>query len=112
MASTAPERHLRHRDALMLLAEGHGVSAAITRLMDKHGCTRQTARRAVVKAHTELIADLEPIQVEALLASLTARLERIAERAEHHKQYGAAVGAARTLAELLVLPHRKEQPWG
>jgi len=96
----AIERQHRQRQALELLASGHGCTETTSLLTERWGCSRRTARRAVVAAYGELTADLEEVEAANLLASVIDRLERTARRADAAGQHAAAVGALRLLAEL------------
>jgi hypothetical protein len=52
----------------------------------------------------EIANDYEAVDHLHLLASTINRLERLALKAEADKQYGAGVGAIRTLADLVLAP--------
>jgi hypothetical protein len=103
------ERQKRRDEALELLGKGYGISEATGVAAANWGCSRKAARKYIIGAHHELVADLEPADVHAITAALTARLERIARKAEQAGQYGAAVGACRSLYETLILPWHKLQ---
>ena len=103
------ETHHRRQTALLLLGEGYGCSELVAKLADDWGCSRRTARRYVSSAYAELVADLTPVQAADMLATIVGRLERIARKAEAAGQYGAAVGACRSLMEAVVEPHRGQQ---
>jgi hypothetical protein len=77
-----------------------GCTEATTVLTERWGCSRRTARRAVVDAYGEMVADLEDVQAADMLAAIIDRLERTARRADEAGQHAAAVGALRLLAEL------------
>jgi hypothetical protein len=102
------ELEQRRQEVLRMLGDGWGTSELTSHLTDAWGCSRRTARRAVNAGLQELVADLEPVQAAQMLASLVARAERIARKAEECGQYGAAIGAVRTLNELVVEPHRQQ----
>ena len=102
------EAHHRKQEALKLLGDGYGSSEMVSLLAEKWGCSRRTARRYVVAAHHEMVADLEDVQAADVLAAIVGRLERIARKAEDAGQYGAAVGACRSLLEAVVEPHRNQ----
>lgn len=96
----AIQRPQRQQEALKLLGDGLGCTEATTVLTERWGCSRRTARRAVVDAYGELVADLEDVQAADMLASVIDRLERTARKADQAGQHAAAVGALRLLAEL------------
>lgn len=96
----AIQRPQRQQEALKLLGDGLGCTEATTLLTERWGCSRRTARRAVVDAYRELTADLEDVQAADMLASVIDRLERTARKADQAGQHAAAVGALRLLAEL------------
>ena len=96
----AIERQHRQQEALKLLGDGLGCTEATTVLTERWGCSRRTARRAVVSAYGELVGDLKDVQAAEMLASVIDRLERTARRADAAGQHAAAVGALRLLAEL------------
>lgn len=102
----------RQQEALKLLGEGYGCTELVTVLADRWGCSRRSARRHVYRAHAELVADLEGVEAADMLATIINRLETIARKAEAAGQYGAAVGACRTLGELAVTPHRARSQYG
>lgn len=99
----------RLQEALKLLGDGYGCTELVTVLADKWGCSRRTSRRYVAKAYAAMVEDLGHVEAADMLATLINRLERIARRAEAAGQFGAAVGACRTLGELAVTPHRSRQ---
>jgi hypothetical protein len=103
------ETHHRRQEALRLLGEGYGCSELVSHLAETWGCSRRTAQRYVVAAYAELVSDLTPIQAADMLATIVGRLERVARKAEEAGQYGAAVGACRSLMEAVVEPHRGQQ---
>ena len=98
--------HQRRREALALLGEGWGTSELVAKLAAQWGCSRRQSRRYVAHAHAELMADLDDVQAANVLATLINRLEQVSRLAAESGQHGAAVGAARLLAELVVSPHR------
>ena len=100
------ETHHRRQEALRLLGQGYGATELVSHLAETWGCSRRTAQRYVVFAYAELVSDLTPIQASDMLATIVGRLERIARKAEADGQYGAAVGACRSLLEAVVEPHR------
>ena len=100
----------RRQQALKLLGEGWGTSELTAKLSGEWGCSRRQARRYVAHAHAELMADLDDVQAANVLATLINRLEQVARLAAESGQHGAAVGAARLLAELVVSPHRNKSP--
>jgi len=100
------ETHHRRQEALRLLGEGYGCSELVAKLADDWGCSRRTSRRYVSSAYAELVSDLTPVQASEMLATIVGRLERLAHKAEVAGQYGAAVGACRSLMEAVVEPHR------
>ena len=100
------ETHHRRQEALKLLGDGYGTTEAVSHLSETWGCSRRTAQRYVVFAYAELVSDLTPIQAADMLASVVNRLERVARKAEAAGQYGAAVGACRSLLDAVVEPHR------
>lgn len=102
----------RLQEALKLLGDGYGCTELVAVLADKWGCSRRTSRRYVARAYEQLVADLGHVEAADMLATLINRLERIARRAEAAGQYGAAVGACRTLGELAVTPHRARSQYG
>lgn len=102
----------RLQEALQLLGQGYGCTELVAELADRWGCSRRASRRYVAKAYEEMVADLGHVEAADMLATLINRLERIARRAEEAKQYGAAVGACRTLGELAVAPHRNRPQMG
>jgi len=99
----------RQQEALKLLGDGYGCTELVAVLADKWGCSRRTSRRYVAKAYAEMVADLGHVEAVDMLTAIINRLERIARRAEAAEQFGAAVGACRTLGELAVSPHRNRQ---
>ena len=99
-------RQKRHNFAAELLAQGTPFSTVVARVADKWGCSRRQARNVVNQALGELIGDLDSVEVKALLADTLHRLQRIAQRAEQCEQFGAAVGALRSLHEFAVEPSR------
>lgn len=108
----AIERQHRHQEALQLLAAGRGCTEATSVLAERWGCHRRTARRAVVAAYGELVADLEDVQAADMLASVINRLELTARRADEAGQHAAAVGALRLLAELATRSGHRRPPFG
>jgi len=104
------ETHHRRQEALRLLGDGYGTTEAVSHLSETWGCSRRTAQRYVVFAYAELVSDLTPIQAAGMLASVVNRLERVARKAEAAGQYGAAVGACRSLLDAVVEPHRGHTP--
>ena len=78
----------------------------MAKLASEWGCSRRTSRRLVSDAYKELVSDLAEVQAADMLAQLVNRLEQVARLAAESGQHGAAVGAARLLAELVVSPHR------
>ena len=98
--------HQRRREALALLGAGCGTSELTAKLAAQWGCSRRQSRRYVAHAHAELMADLDDVQAANVLATLINRLEQVSRLAAESGQHGAAVGAARLLAELVVSPHR------
>jgi hypothetical protein len=104
------ETHHRRQEALRLLGDGYGCSELVAKLADDWGCSRRTSRRYVTAAYAELVSDLTPIQAADMLATIVSRLERVARKAEAAGQYGAAVGACRSLLDAVVEPHRGHTP--
>jgi hypothetical protein len=100
------ETHHRRQEALKLLGEGYGCSELVAHLSETWGCSRRTAQRYVVAAYAAMVADLKDVEARDVLATIVGRLERIARKAEADGQYGAAVGACRSLLEAVVEPHR------
>ena len=89
----AIQRPQRQQEALKLLGDGLGCTEATTVLTERWGCSRRTARRAVVDAYGELVSDLEDVQAADML-------ERTARKADEAGQHAAAVGALKLLAEI------------
>ena len=100
------EAHHRRQEALRLLGEGYGCTELVAKLADDWGCSRRTSRRYVTAAYGELVSDLKDVEARDVLATIVNRLERIARKAEADGQYGAAVGACRSLLDAVVEPHR------
>lgn len=112
MAGTAAPkliRQQRHAFAVEQLAQGTPFSTVVARVAQTYGCSRRQARRVVNQALAEVVEDLKSVDIEALLADVIHRLQRIAMRAEQCSQYGAAVGALRSLHEFVVQPHRERR---
>lgn len=93
----------RQAEALQLLLGGHGTAAAVSELAGRWGLSRRQARRYVSHASSELVAELGELDRTALMAQVITRLEDIAQRAAADGQFGAAVGALRSLAALTQL---------
>jgi hypothetical protein len=102
----------RLEEALKLLGDGYGCTELVAVLAEKWGCSRRTSRRYVAKAYAAMVDDLGHVEASDMLATIINRLERIARRAEAAGQFGAAVGACRTLGELVVTPHRHKSHFG
>jgi DNA-binding CsgD family transcriptional regulator len=102
----------RQEEVLRMLGEGYGCTELVTALADRWGCSRRTARRAVYKAHAELVGDLEHVEKQDMLAACVNRLERIARKAEKAGQYAAAVGAARSLMDISMQSSHHRPPMG
>jgi hypothetical protein len=100
------ETHHRRQEALRLLGEGYGCTELVSKLAADWGCSRRTSRRYVAAAYAELVADLTPVQASDVLATIVGRLERLARKAEEAGQYGAAVGACRSLIDAVIEPNR------
>lgn len=108
MAGTAAPKLLRekrHKFAAEQLAMGTPFSTVVARVAVEHGCSRRQARRVVNAALAEVVGDMDSMQINALLADSIHRLQRIALRAEQCEQFGAAVGAIRSLHEFCIAPH-------
>jgi hypothetical protein len=99
-------RQRRHQFAAELLAKGTPFSTVVARVASDWGCSRRQARNVVNQALAEVVGDLDTVDVKALLADTLTRLQRIAQRAEQCEQFGAAVGALRSLHEFAVEPSR------
>jgi len=102
--------HRRRQEALRLLGEGWGTSELTAKLADQWGCSRRQSRRYVADAYAELVADLDHVEAADMLAQIVNRLETVARLATEAGQYGAAVGACRSLMEAVVEPHRGRRP--
>ena len=98
-------RQKRHQFAAEQLAMGAPFSTVVSRVALEHGCSRRQARRVVNAALAEVVGDMDSMQINALLADSIHRLQRIALRAEQCEQFGAAVGAIRSLHEFCIAPH-------
>lgn len=103
------EAHNRRQEALRLLGEGYGCSELVAHLSETWGCSRRTAQRYVGTAYAAMVSDLKDVEARDVLATIVNRLERVARKAEAAGQYGAAVGACRSLLEAVVEPHRGQQ---
>ena len=109
MMACHPPAKQRRNEALELLGQGYGTGEAVAQLAERWGCSRRTARRAVSAANEELVATLEDVDRQQMLAGLIVRLEVIARLAVEHEQYAAAVGAIKQLHRIAVQgspPHR------
>lgn len=99
-------RQKRHNFAAELLAKGTPFSTVVARVAQEWGCSRRQARNIANAALLEVVGDLEVVEVKSLLADTLHRLQRIAMRAEQCGQFGAAVGALRSLHEFAIEPSR------
>jgi hypothetical protein len=100
--------HQRKQEALKLLGDGWGCTELVAKLAADWGCSRRTSRRYVSAAYRELVADLEDVQASDMLASIVARLERAARKADEAGQHAVVVGACKALLEAVVIPHRDQ----
>jgi hypothetical protein len=100
--------HQRKQEALKLLGDGWGCTELVAKLAADWGCSRRTSRRYVSAAYRELVADLTPVQAADMLASIVARLERAARKADEAGQHAVVVGACKALLEAVVIPHRDQ----
>ena len=100
----------RQQEALKMLGAGWGTSELVAKLADQWGCSRRQARRYVAGAYSEMVDDLEHVEAADMLAQIVNRLETVARLATEAGQYGAAVGACRSLMEAVVEPHRGRRP--
>ncbi len=100
--------HQRKQEALKLLGDGWGCSEAVSLLTERWGCSRRTSQRYVAGAYSELVADLTQVQAADMLASIVARLERAARKADEAGQHAVVVGACKALLEAVVIPHRDQ----
>jgi hypothetical protein len=104
----AAEQELRVEHALELLCQGHGFTETVCLCAAEWGVGRPAARRYVKQAMGQFREDCAELASTELLAETISRLQRLARRAEEHRQYSAAVGALKTLAELTGLaPDRR-----
>lgn len=97
-------RQRRHAYAAEMLAKGHPFTTVVASVADEWGCSRRRARDVVRAALDEVVSDTEAIDAKQLLADNVRRLQRLAMRAEQCGQFGAAVGAIRTLNDTVVFP--------
>ena len=105
---TAAEKELREQHALELLCKGFGFSETVSQCATDWGVGRAAARNYVRKAMAQFRDDCAAVASAELLAETIHRLQRLARRAEEAKQFSAAVGALKTLAELTGLaPDRR-----
>ena len=100
------EAHYRKQEALKLLGDGWGCTELVAKLAVDWGCSRRTSRRYVSAAYSELVADLEDVQASDMLASIVARLERAARKADEAGQHAVVVGACKALLDAVVVPNR------
>jgi hypothetical protein len=100
----------RRQQALRLLGEGFGCTELTAKLADEWGCSRRQSRRYVAGAYSAMVDDLEHVEASDMLATIIARLEKVARLAIESGQHGAAVGACRLLNEIAVSPHRNRTP--
>ena len=102
-------RQQRHQFAAEQLAQGTPFSTVVARVAEEWGCSRRQARNVVNQALADVVGDLETLDVKGLLSDTIHRLQRIAMRAEQAEQFGAAVGALRSLHEFCIAPHQQAQ---
>ena len=107
--ANAAEQQQRRDHVLRMLAAGHSATEVVTAVSDKYAISRRQARRLVAAGHAELTADWEPVQARDLLAQLVLSAQRIARRAEEAEHFSAAVGAIRTLHQMVIEPHQSHQ---
>lgn len=67
------------------------------------GLQARQARRLISAAQDEIREDFEEVGRHQLIATLLARLDRIAQQAEKDRNWNAAVGALRTQARICGL---------
>lgn len=99
----------RHQFAAKRLAAGAPFATVVALVSDQWGCSRRQARNVCSKALDELVGDVDSLEAKQLLASCIHRLERLAMKAEASGQFGAAVGAVRTLHEMVLVPHKEKR---
>ena len=97
-------RQKRHQCAAELLAQGTPFSTVVARVAQEWGCSRRQARNVVNQALADVVGDLRAVETTQMLADTIHRLQRIAQRAEQCGQFGAAVGALRSLHEFCIEP--------
>jgi hypothetical protein len=106
--ASAIEQQQRRDHVLRMLASGHSATEVVTAVAEEWGISRRQARRVVADGHAELTADWVPVQAADVLAQLVVSAQRIARRAEEAEHYSAAVGAIRTVHQMVVEPHRNQ----
>jgi hypothetical protein len=105
--ATAEERERRRLDAFKLLVNGWTFSQTVTHLCTAYGVSRATGRLITKAAIADLVDDMENVERKDLAAQGLERLQAIARKAEEAGQYGAAIGAWRSVVDLAGLGAKK-----
>jgi len=115
--SRGPEHDARQRWAFAELLKCRPPSAVTSELADREGLSRRQARRYVAAAYTQLVEDLEDIDLDRkqMVAQVIHGLQQVMADGLASNQLAAVIGAARTLDGLVCLGHRSPspppQPW-
>ena len=79
-----------------------GISEVVDFVFAEWGCSRRTARRDCHWALEELQLGLDTHDLAHLISHMAKALQRVSLKAEMSGQYARAIGAQKTLYELLL----------
>ena len=93
----------RTNHAVKLLLLGHSTQAVVTKMTEREGCSRRTARRITARAWKVMRDDVDKVGLEnpEMASLLIHQLQTIAAQGLEKNQLGAAVAATRELATIL-----------
>ena len=103
MARTTRKARMERRQvALQKVSNDMGKPELVDFVSAEWGCSRRTARRDCHWALEELQLGLDTHDLAHLISHMATTLQRVSLKAEMSGQYARAIGAQKTLYELLL----------